>query len=446
MIAPRDVRRIEAVCTVFAACVLGAAFVVSDNLHGRAESIAWDRLLLGLRTLHPPPGEPAFDTHFPLGTAVVSAALHASGLPVVLTARLLCLVVAGVALWRLRQLVDDVSGRPFGAAAVALAVCVPAVTRGAVVVGEEAAYAALLLSAIRAARQGRFLAMTLGANAMVGFRLDAMTVVPVFAIWAWSTGRRSLAVGCFASTALHLGASWALTGDPFEWARLASVVTQRSAHGFGGGPGLWTLAGVMWDQLGPACVIAGAAAMVAGRPRPLFWVALWLLAVDTALAAIGAMEARAPRYVVVLLTLWLPGAIDVSRRLHWGVPVLLLATALHGLPEIARAAREERLPDGLIAMAPRLREAVGGGRLLVGEQHPVVVVAGGFRADAVSVLPPGAPADADAADVASAMREAAFLLQVDGNPPEAAIRAAVPGLQKTLTAPCCALWAPGAAR
>ncbi|MCO4773967.1 MAG: glycosyltransferase family 39 protein, partial [Deltaproteobacteria bacterium] len=160
----------------FVAVVL-PALVLSDNLHSLAESTSFDRLMLGLRWLEPQGSR--WDPNFPLGTAVLMAIPHALGLDPVAWGRglsLLCAAGAGAVLF---ALVRRAAGDLAAGAAVAGMWWVPAVTRGAVVTGEEAPYLLCLLLALYGMVRGaeeraewRWLALSvLAGNAMALVRL-----------------------------------------------------------------------------------------------------------------------------------------------------------------------------------------------------------------------------------------------------------------------------------
>lgn len=446
--------------------VLVPAFLGSDNLHARVESTSFDRLMLGLRWLNPVPHR--WDPNFPLGTALLMAVPHALGLDPVLWGRLLSLGAAGVAAVLLFALVRRAAGEAAGAVAAAAIWLIPAVTRGAVVTGEEAPYLALLLAGllalVRAASGGwRWLLLSaLAANATVLLRLDAMTVVPLFGLLGvWLLGvRRGALLGVLSlgTTLLHMAVSWRMSGDPIGFARVASFNIQRNADGFDVlGPGLlplnlvgelgWAVLGIagfggvwLWKAATPAARALGAA-----------WV--WLFVVDLGLTMVGAMEARTMRYLVPLLVLTTAvAAVGATRDgmprperwpwLRWMLPVGLALSLLSNVPEIRRQTREERLPDGLADAARWLGAHDEGRPAVVGEEHPTFVVLGGLDHVTTGVLPPGSPDD----NRATVVREtvdgagATWLVEVSSNPPRDAIEAAFPGASEAYRTACCTVW------
>ena len=311
--------------------VLGAvvlpAFVASDNLHAVVESTSYDRLVLGLRTLRPSGGIPRWDPHFPLGTAVVMAVPWGVGLDPVGFSRGLSFMAALVAALGVFALLRRAAGPLAGAAGAAAIWLVPSFTRGAIVTGEEAIYTALVVFAALALARGHgaqrplpwMFASLLAINGTVLFRLDAMTLVPLFALLGLAAfgPRRGAIHGalCFLTTALHIAVSAWVTGDPLGFARVASMNIRRNASGF--------------DALGPAVLPANLAAELGGWPvlvaallgavvllrrpreraagRVLGILLVGVLLIDLVLTMAGAMEARTMRYLVPALVLCVVG-------------------------------------------------------------------------------------------------------------------------------------------
>ena len=441
----------------------------SDNLHSLAESTSFDRLMLGLRWLEPAEGTSRWDPNFPLGTALLMAVPHALGLEPVLWGRGLSLACGLGSCALVFWLVRRAAGEWAAGLAAAGMWFVPAVTRGAVVTGEEALYllaflgalAALVLAVDEPERRGRWMvAAAAAANATVLVRLDAMTVVPLFGVLGvWLLGvRRGVLLGavCFASTVTHLVVAWRMTGDPIGFARVASMNIHQNADGF--------------DFLGPAVLPLNVASEVGWATSALamfgaWWLwrersespvrgalgaaLVWLFVVDFGLTVVGAMEARTMRYLVPLLVLAVAGAAVGATRegrpgaQRWVLPALFLFSLGSHFPTIVRQAQEERLPVGLVEMARWLGEQRGDDRpVVVGEQHPVFVVAGGLDHAATGVLPPGAPGD-NRGDVVREVLErtgAGWIVRVEGNPTADAISAGAPGVTEAHRTVCCTVW------
>ncbi len=432
------------------AAVVVPAWLASDNLHATLESTSYDRLLLGLRTFDPAPGIPRWDAHFPLGTAALMSVPWALGLDPVLFGRVVSMVGALVAALALFALLRRAAG-PVAAAAGAAAVWfVPAFTRGAVVTGEEAPCTALLLLAALALVKGYgsvdknrwMFASLLAVNGMVLFRLDAMTLVPLFALLgfaAWTPRRGALfAVGCFGTTAGQMLLSARTLGDPIEFARVASLNIRRNTRGFDVlGPDVLPVN--LASELGGWPILAGAllglGVLLRGRDgerpaaRTLGVLLGGTLLADLVLTMLGAMEARTTRYLVPLLTLCVGGNAALvgmlTRRGQWagaavglGLGALLLGQGF----EVRRQALEERLPEGLVETAQWLGANAGSGRVLVGEQHPTIVVESGLPWTQLDVLPPGVPGSSPSALVEDRLEGARWLVQVHGNPPQRVLR------------------------
>ncbi len=457
---------------IVVAAVVVPAWLVSDNLHAIVESTSYDRLMLGLRTLHPAPGTPRWDAHFPLGTAALMSVPWGLGLDPVLFGRVISLVSALVASLTLFALLLRAAG-PVAAAAGAAAVWfVPAFTRGAVVTGEEAPCTALLLLGALALVKGYdsvdknrwMLASLVAVNGMVLFRLDAMTLVPLFALLgfaAWSPVRGVLyAVGCFGTTIGQMFLADRTLGDPIAFARVASMNIRRNADGFDAlGPDVLpvNLATELggWPMLVGALI--GLGVLLRGRDgerpaaRTLGVLLGGALLADLVLTMSGAKEARTMRYLVPLLVLCVAGNAALvgmmTRRGQWagaavgvGLGALLLGQGF----EIRKQSLEEKLPEGLVETAEWLGANAGSGRVLVGEQHPTFVVESGLAWTQIDVLPPGAPGNNPGSLVEEKLQEARWLVQVDGNPPERVLRE-MQAVRLTLSYDddCCRVYAVG---
>ena len=111
-------------------------------------------------------------------------------------------------------------------------------------------------------------------------------------------------------------------------------------------------------------------------------------------------------------------------------------------PTIWRQATHERLPEGLTEAAGWLGSRGDDRAVVVGEQHPVFVVVGGLDWSRTGVLPPGAPGENQGPVVREvvARAEAGWLVQVLGNPPEAAIERGAPGATARQRTACCVVW------
>jgi len=455
---------VAAVC--FAVAVAVYAFAGSDNVHSTAESVSFDRLMLGLRWLDP--ATPTrWDPNFPLGTAVLMALPHALGLDPVAWGRGLSLVGAVVATWFGWAVVRRVSSPPFAAWFVVALWCVPAFVRGAVVVGEESLFAAFSLGTlwalVRAETDRRFFWLAvLGANATVLVRIDAMAILPGFVLAAWCVGgvRRAavFAVLSGGSTLVHFLVGWrgqgGWNGDPLGFARVARETIARS----GGGPGdAWRLAtelaGELWmiAPLGGLVLAALVAALVRlwrvgdAQQRALALAGAWMLLASAAAAGAGALEPSIHRYWVPLLAVLLLVAAcalgTVRQQTGRRVAALLAALLCANLWTIAEQVREARLPDGLAEAARELGRRAGEERVLVAEQHPTVVVLSGLDWRQVDVLPAGHPRENRERVVRQAVTQsrARWLLQVGDNPPAGPLRA-VSEPPPVYTSACCAIW------
>lgn len=450
--------------------VVAPAWLASDNLHAVVESTSYDRLMLGLRTLEPAPGTPRWDAHFPLGTAALMAVPWSTGLDPVGFGRVVSLLSALVAALALFALLRRAAGPAAAAAGAACIWLVPAFTRGAVVTGEEAICTALMLLAALALVRGHaaehkagwMVASLLAINGMVLFRLDAMTLVPLFALLGFAAwGRRwgaAHGLACFASTIGHVWISAATIGDPIGFARVASMNIRRNADGFDAlGPDVLPVN--LAAELGGWPVLVGAllglAVLLRGRDgerpaaRTLGVLLGGTLVIDLALTMSGAMEARTMRYLVPLLALGVAGnaalvgmLLGRSRWVGAAIGVGIAALLVGQVPEIRRQAAEERLPVGLVETAGWLGEHAGAGRVLVGEQHPTFVVESGLPWTQLDVLPPGAPGGSAAEVIRAKLDGVRWLVQVDGNPPTSALRKlAEVDREPAFAAGCCRVFA-----
>jgi hypothetical protein len=344
--------------------VLIPVFLRSDNVHAIEESVAFDRLLLGLRTFWPEgrgdaPGTDglppfpanlrrwALDPNFPLGTAFVFGLPHALGVDPVTWGRLHSLAWAMAAALAWGASLARAGGAAVGALGGAAVFTIPAFTRGAVVSGEEAPYAGLyavstwLLLRARdawnsgeAAAAGRArrsaLLAALAGSATVLFRLDALTLLPGLALAGLLAlgRRRGLLFGAALGLGglLHLGVSWRVYGDPLNFAHNAARVTRDTASP--GGDFHWARLPeiVAWQAagpLGPALLALAALGVVALLRRdpaepaePAGWtqgvgpvlalLSLWLACADEWIVVRGSMQPRLVRYLVPML-MPLPG-------------------------------------------------------------------------------------------------------------------------------------------
>lgn len=449
--------------------VLGAlvlpALAASDNLHAVIESTSYDRLVLGQRTLRG-----TWDPHFPLGTAALMSVPWRFGWDPVAFGRAVSLLAAVVASGFLFTLVRRASGGVGAAFAAAAIWLVPSFTRGAVVTGEEALCTAWMLCAAWALVRGHeargrvdaWMALSaVAVNATVLYRLDAMTLVPLFVLLGFAAFgiKRGLVHGLFCglSTVGHMALSARLVGDPIGFARVASMNIRRNADGFDAlGPGVLpvNLAG----ELGGWVVLIGAMlglvhllrAQVAHLPgaraasRTLGVLLGGAFVIDLVLTMLGAMEARTMRYLVPLLTLCVAGIGALvgelwarDRRIGSVIGIGLAALMIgHGVPEIRRQAAQEKLPVGLVEAAEWVG-ANAAGRVLVGEQHPTFVVESGLPYAQLDVLPPGAPGQSGVELLRQRMHGVDWLVQVEGNPPDQQIRA-LGGLTLQHSTTCCA--------
>ena len=386
------------IASVAAVAWFAVLFVVSDNIHSLAESTSYDRLLLGARMCH---GE-AIDPNFPLGSAFLYSLPCRFGLEPVIAGRLVSLGFALLACFFAVRILRELEvPAAFGPWVLGLA-ALPAFARGAVVVGEEAAYTAAILGAVLAVMRGRPVPVVFAANLAVLVRLDALTLLPLFAagvVVSTPERRRGLALGaaCFGTTLLHLGIGMR-TGEPLGFARRARAVMASSADGFGGRPGLETLPIALLDALGGAfgALLLGvaAAATVAllrggGPGRRLAAGTLGVVLVTWVLAAVGALEPRSPRMIVPSLVLLLLCAFaGAGRRRSWAW-MLASGCLLVGVPRAWTQAQEARLSPGLVEAARSLRDRPVEERIVVTEAHPVVVVESRRRPDSVGLVRQG---------------------------------------------------------
>jgi len=378
------------VAAVAAAGWVLALFARSDNLHSLAESTSYDRLMLGARLWHD--GVAGIDANFPLGSAVLYAIPQALGLPPVAFGRGLSLLFAVAAAAVILRVVRELDPRESTAAAALVAlVCVPGLVRGAVVVGEEAAFTLALAGAALGLMKGRWGWAIVAANAAPLVRLEAMGVVPLIAVGVAlvAGGRRGLAgaVACFGSTALHLVVS-ALghSGDPIGFARVASDEVGRNAAQFGGELGAGVLPRAAADQLaGPAggvvllVALVGVVALVRRREWIPAAAAGYLLVFDQVLTSIGALEPRSPRMLAPLLVFLIVAAVALPGRdgRRWTTAGIVLLIVGFGVPRAWVQAREERLPPGLVEAARSLGERPLDEYVVTTEQHPVVIIESG---------------------------------------------------------------------
>jgi hypothetical protein len=379
--------RVAAVAATTWLIVLG---VQSENLHSLVESTSYDRLLLGLRLCFGDKAgvRPSFDPNFPLGSAVLYAIPCSVGLPSVAWGRCVSFVFALLAGWLAVRVMREVDDREGVAAALLVAlVGVPALARGAVVVGEEAAYTAAVLGAVLGLMRGRLGWVVLAANAMVLVRLDAMSLVPAVAVGVvWVGGRRAWpwALGCCGGVVMHLLVGWRLGDGPLGFANMARGEIGRSVGGFGGELGIDSLPGVLVDQLGgPVGYLVVAAALwgLVALARRGHWVLAlgtgYLLLVDWALSTLGVFEPRSPRLIAPLLALLVIAAVSAGGPRRLGATVVALLLVCSGLPRAWVDAREATLPPGLVEAAKAVGERPIEEYVVTNEQHPVVVVESG---------------------------------------------------------------------
>jgi hypothetical protein len=385
-------------------------FVASDNVHSVEESTAFVRLVLPLFALQGGGFWP--DPNFPLGTCSVFALPHLLGLDPVLFGRLHALGWATVATVVAARLFGRFLGPLRGALAGASLWVVPAFVRGAVVSGEEAPCAALLLIglaglvAVSEGSAGRSAGGTwrltivsgLAAGSVVLFRLDALVVVPLLALLALPLLglRRGLAFGAAASLApaLHLVHSARVYGDPLHFARQVMVVARASRGdavtdaggvpiqlmgelGFVVAPLAALGAIVLWRRGGPGRAVV---AMACGAT--LAW---WLM------GAAGAFEPRFVRYLVPALVLWPPLAVAGASALlerfaatggRRGTVAIALLVGLLLFGCGVRAwgdAREARLRPGVREVAAWLAEEGPRERILFDRASDEILILAGLE-------------------------------------------------------------------
>jgi hypothetical protein len=394
--------------------VLLPLFLSSENLHSAGESTSYDRIGLGIRTFWGQPGASFWspstwtpDHNFPLGTALVFA------LPSLLELDPVGLLRAHSALWAavasfavFRLLRPQVT--PLIAAAAASALWwVPTFARGAVVTGEEAPTFGLmmlgLLGLSRARSHPRALLLScLAVNGMVLFRLDAIFIPPAFALAGfWVVGGRraiAYAVGCAGTTLLHLGITWALTGDPVAFARVATRVTggislkthvgpldfATAISGYLGGWLLLGLAAVGLFTLFRRGLIGG---------RLLVAATLWLGLGYSLAAGVPILEVDIGRYFVPLTALLAAGvplsalALPQRGRIREGAALggLVLLASLN-VGTIKTQAQEARLEPGLVAASAWLAMCAPELATLSTHRAPALQLAAGYRRQPVHLL------------------------------------------------------------
>ena len=389
-------------------------FSLSENLHSVGESTTYDRIALAIRTFWGQSSETAsglsawnIDHNFPLGTAFIFALPVALGLDPVSPLRLhsaLWALLTTVALYRLfrPQL------RPITAALSATAPWwVPAFARGSVVSGEEAPTVGLMLVGLLALAHARdrpraLILSCLAVNGMVLFRLDAMFIPPFFALAGlWVVGgRRAIlyAVGCAGTTLLHLGTTWLLTGDPLDFARVATRVTGSIATKASVSPLDFLTATASYLGGWPILVLAllGLLALLR-NPSTVHKLFLglfaWLAFGYTLAVGVPVLEVDIPRYFVPFLTLlaaavplaalWLPRR-KYLREGAAGAALLLLA--LLNLGTIKAQAQEARLEPGLLEASSWLHTCAPGLRTLSTHRAPALQLAAGHRTEPVHLL------------------------------------------------------------
>ena len=365
----------------------------SDNLHSGGESTTWDRIALALRSFWGveqggllQPGTWNIDTNFPLGTALIFALPVALGLdpePVLRLHSLLWMLVASASIFAMLR---PVLGAALGAASASAMFWVPAVARGSVVTGEEAPTTGLLLLGLfglsrawklgaegAAKEQTPWLVLSACAvSGMVLFRLDAMMLPPAFALagLVCLRGVRSWAYGlaCGASSIAHLGITWALSGDPLDFARVATGVTESIATR----QDVSTLdfAAAITGYLGGGALVLAAltglvlscAVSTSRELRLIAWLTLWTTAGYLVAARVPVLELDLARYFVPLLSLlalFVPlvglaaghrGALRSALAL---AGLVLLSTA--NLETIRAENQAARLEPGLVEVSEWLR-------------------------------------------------------------------------------------------
>lgn len=382
------------------------AFWLSENIHAFIESAAFDRLHLGLRTFYgeglwgpQTPWRYTPDPNYPLGSGVVFGLPWILGWDPVLFGRLHSLIWALLAAAALSRLVGRTLGRALGALAFAAVFAVPAFVRGTVVTGEEAPYTALVLLALGgliAAREARagggepWKPASAAALALIGavlFRLDAMTLFPLFGVLAlfalgWWRGLLWSAVVA-AGPLLHFWVSKAVYGDPLRFMEASGDITRQTGEAIDFTP--WVLPELVVDQIGGPWIgllaLIGLVLLLRSGfgGRALAALALWLLLVDESLVVRASMQPRAVRYLVPALVLWVPlavaGAAWLARR--WGgrasLAAALLVTAgslAHGGVRARNDALRFRLPPGSYEVADWLREEAAGQRVMLSARGP----------------------------------------------------------------------------
>jgi len=298
--------------------------------------------------------------------------------------------------------------RPILAAAAASAPWwVPAFARGGVVSGEEAPTVGLMVLGVlglaRARQHPRALLLScLAVNGMILFRLDAMFIPPIFALAGfWVVGGRravAYAAGCAGTTLLHLGTTWALTGDPLDFARVATRVTGSIATKASVSPGDFfsAIAGYLggWPLL--ALALLGLLALARTRSvAGILSVALtvWLGLGYCLAAGVPVLEVDIERYFVPLLTflaaaaplsvLWLPERRGL--RTAGALGVLALLAALN-LGTIRSQAAEARLEPGLTEASDWLNRCGSDLRTMSTHRAPALQLAAGHRTSPVHLL------------------------------------------------------------
>jgi hypothetical protein len=392
--------------------ILVPLFLFSDNVHAFEESTAFDRLALARRTFWYSPGASLWspstwrlDPNFPLGTAFVFGALPQHDL--VAWARLhsaVWAVFSTVVGWRLLCPLTGPIVAGIGAAAFWT---VPAFARGAVVSGEEAPFTALLLLALLGLlRPGWRWAVVacLAANATVLWRIDAMAVLPGFAVvavlaWGWRRGLLwSLASGL--TSLLHFAVSGEVNGDWLAFARQAQAVTRSTsidsssdtlteilaliAGGVGGTPALAVAALGILSLLWKGGMTGRAIALLT----------LWLATVYGAVGWLGVLQIEFLRYLVPLLVLIVAAApcVVLTGPRRTVVPLtLLLAVGLgvqlhQSAVASTRQAAVARVPDGLEGAAHWLAMCAGGERTLSTSHLAELLVLGPLSLDSTSWL------------------------------------------------------------
>lgn len=389
-------------------------FLGSENLHSAGESTTYDRIGLAVRTFWGQEGASfwaprtwAIDHNFPLGTAFVFA------LPMVFKADPVALLRWHSALWALvaslamfRLLQPRVS--PILAACAASAMWwVPTFVRGAVVTGEEAPTIGLMMLGLlwltRAKNSPRSLFLScLAVNGMVLFRLDAIFIPPVFALAAfWIVGRRpaiAYAIGCAGTTVLHLGVTWALTGDPLDFARVATRVTEGISlkQSVGTVDFVSAIAGYLggWLPLGLAAMGLAVLLLRGHREeRLLVGVTAWLALGYGFAARVPALEVDIGRYFVpltALLAALIPlAATSLPKRglvREGGALAALALLASLNLGTIRAQAIEARLEPGLLAASAWLNQCAPDLYTMSTHRAPAVQLAAGYRQVPVHLL------------------------------------------------------------